>query len=79
MTNYEKYSKCPDCGRKSVYWKSMRHGEDNRQCRHSDCDFFFFLSSGAQVDLDNEARWKTTNNIPNDEEDTPDYAKPSRW
>lgn len=55
---HDKYSKCPDCGRKSVFFRSMPRGEDNYQCRYKSCDFFFFTSSNSRIDLDNEDRWK---------------------
>lgn len=61
----DKYSYCPDCHRKGVYWKAMRNGEDNYQCRYRSCDFFFFTRSNAPVDLDNEKRWEA--------------AQPSGW
>jgi hypothetical protein len=57
-----KYSRCPDCGRKGVYWQAKRNGEDNYQCRHKDCQFYFFTKSNAEVDLANEARWQAVNN-----------------
>lgn len=57
----EKYTRCPDCARKSVYFRAMRNGEDNYQCRHKNCDFFFFTLSGAKADRDNEARWQQAN------------------
>jgi hypothetical protein len=57
----DKYSYCPECKRKSVYWRGMPHGEDNYQCRYQDCDFFFFTMGDAKVDRENEARWERYN------------------
>lgn len=54
----EKYSRCPDCGCKTVYWRGLPNGEDNYRCRRSSCDFYFFTSGEAEVDLKNAARWK---------------------
>jgi tRNA(Ile2) C34 agmatinyltransferase TiaS len=52
-----KYSRCPDCGRKGVYFKMGTNGEDHYKCRY--CDFYFFTDGESKIDRENEGRWKS--------------------
>ena len=66
MSKKADFSVCPDCGRKTVLWAPRRNAEDNYYCswhrwKAEGCRFYFFTSSGARVDLENEARWKAAN------------------
>jgi hypothetical protein len=53
----DKYSYCPDCGRKSVYWRARPRGEDNYQCRYRTCEFEFFTNSSSRIDAALRQRW----------------------
>lgn len=68
-TSTDKYSRCPACGRKSVYLKLQPYGEDIMVCRYSKsfkptvryCPFYFYLDGNAADDRENEARWRAVN------------------
>jgi hypothetical protein len=57
----DKYSYCPDCGRKTVYWSPRIRMEDNYACRMTGCLFYFFTVSGSPSDEANEKRWRDVN------------------
>lgn len=59
----DKYTRCPDCGRKTVYWKGLPNGEDNYRCRMPDCHFYFFTIGADAEDKANEARWRAVNGM----------------
>ena len=63
MSPDDKYSRCPDCKRKSVYFRAASRSEDNYRCRTTDCGFYFFTLSVATIDLDQRYRWKKINNL----------------
>lgn len=61
-------TRCPDCGRKTVILALRSNGEDNYYCTYhrwqkDSCHFYFFTSSNAKVDLDNEKRWEEANRV----------------
>lgn len=56
----DKFTRCPDCGHKSVYLQPKRNGEDNYRCRMPSCDFYFFTNGGSTLDTD-EQRWLAVN------------------
>lgn len=58
MSTDDKYSHCPDCGRKTVYFKMARYGEDHYRCRRSECGFYFFTGGESHIDRAREERWK---------------------
>lgn len=62
----EKYSRCPDCGRKTVYFKARANGEDGYTCRRSECNFEFFTLGDSRIDRDNEDRWHNAQHLPLD-------------
>lgn len=54
----DKYSYCPNCRCKTVYWKGRPNGEDGYTCRRSECDFEFYTLGNSQIDRTNEERWE---------------------
>lgn len=56
------YLCCPDCGRKSVYWKAQSYGEDAWLCRYRNsttvrsCSFYAFTLSSYEDDIENLRR-----------------------
>jgi hypothetical protein len=65
----DKYTRCPDCHRKSVYWKAGRSGEDHYRCRYfssykasvRSCGFHFFTSESDSIDKETADRWRREN------------------
>lgn len=59
--NEDKYSYCPICGRKTVYFVMRANGEDGYMCRMKNCDFEFFTQGDSRIDRDNEQKWIKAN------------------
>ncbi len=59
----EKYTRCPDCGRKTVYFKQRANGEDGYTCRRRACDFEFYTLGDSRIDRQNEKRWEDANGV----------------
>lgn len=57
----DKYSRCPDCARKSVYWVAGRPGEDAYLCRYRACAFHFYTQSYLEFDKVAYNRWLGAN------------------
>ncbi len=61
-----RYTRCPDCGRKTVIWSAGRNGTDGYYCKwrcwkQGGCSFGFYQYSGAAIDKRNEKRWLAAN------------------
>jgi hypothetical protein len=56
-----KYTYCPDCCRKTVYFRMWVGGEDHYQCRMKSCEFFFFIEGNYPKDRESERRWEDHN------------------
>ena len=61
MSKHSKYTYCPQCTCKTVYWQGKPNGEDNYRCRKKDCGFYFFTISNAKIDRENAAAWQAAN------------------
>ena len=66
----DKYTRCPDCGRKTVYWHAGTiAGEDHYKCRYSQswqphvraCHFSFFTAEADSIDKEAADRWRRVN------------------
>jgi transposase-like protein len=57
----DKYTYCPSCHKKGVYFKPRGRGEDNYRCKY--CKFYFFASGESEVDIVNKVRFMVANKM----------------
>lgn len=60
----ERYTYCPDCGRKSVMLALCTDGEDNYYCKYRGCHFYFYTAEPIWwLDGINRVRWQLAQTI----------------